>query len=300
VAETILGAEPAGPAPDWWHEWLELQHPRLLAYYSVGRSHTVAELAERARRAVEQHGSPADRAWFYFNWTIMAMRRDRYRISDSTLADARAALSEAEKTGDLSLVVNDQFLLGWVLVLRGEFDEAEEQLRAALALGDQIEYALVRTYALTWLTVLHRRRGQVDAAERYASRALAGAPASRIPEQTAMAQAGLAWVAWRKGNLAEAEKLGRAALDSWRQGQFVYAFHWTARWPLLAVALARDALPDALAHARAMLDPQQQLLPADMNVVLEQAMHANDNGQVEAARTHLQRAVALAQEQGFL
>ena len=34
--------------------------------------------------------------------------------------------SASQKTGDLSLVAQAQFLLGWVLVLRGELDEAEE------------------------------------------------------------------------------------------------------------------------------------------------------------------------------
>ena len=101
----------------------------------------------------------------------------------------------------------------------------------------------------------------MDETRHYALRALEVASTGGIPEQIAMAQANLAWVAWREGNLDETQKLGRAALDSWQRGQWVYAFHWTARFPLLAVALERDQVSDALEHARVMLDPQQQQLP---------------------------------------
>ena len=150
------------------------------------------------------------------------------------------------------------------------------------------------------MNVLYRERGQVAEAEANAARALEAATAARMLEQVAMTQANRAWIAWRKGDLAEAEAQGQAALDSWRRGQFVHAFHWTARWPLLAVALAQERVAEALDHARAMLDPQQQQLPEALEAALEQALQTGEAGKKEAARPHLQRAVELAQETGYL
>ncbi len=88
-------------------------------------------------------------------------------------------------------------------------------------------------------------------------------------EQVALAQANLAWVAWREGDMDEAQTLAQAALDSWQRSQLVHAFHWTGRWPLLAMALDADRLSEALDHARAMLDPMQQKLPRPMESALE-------------------------------
>ncbi len=115
-----------------------------------------------------------------------------------------------------------------------------------------------------------------------------------------MAQANLAWIAWRLGDIAEAEELGRAALDLWQRGQWVYAFHWTARLPLLAVALEKEAVPEALDHARALLDPQQQRLPQLLEAALEEAIQVEDDGQPEATRSRLQQSVELAKDLGFL
>jgi tetratricopeptide (TPR) repeat protein len=268
--------------------------------YALARWREMIELIDRIQPALEQYGKAADRAWFYGGRTVMAMRRDRYVISDAILADVRSGLDASQRSGDLPLIAQAHFILGWVLVLRGELHEAEEPLLAALTASTQIEYSLYQAWALTWLTVLYRRRGQVEETRRYARRGLEAASAGGIPEQEAMAQAGLAWVAWRRRELAEVERLGQAALDSWQRGQWVYAFHWTARLPLLAVALEREDVPEALDQARALLDPQQQQLPRSLEASLEEAIQADDEGHPEAARAHLERAIELAQELAFL
>ena len=300
LTEALLGAEPVEEDTAWWQAWLDIQIWRGSAYYTLGRWRELAECQERAWQAVERYGGPYERAWVYRGRTVIALRRDRYVISDDTLDDQRTSLSEIRKTGDLWFVAMDEYMLGWLLLLRGEYDEAEGHLRDALSLSERIEYPLVCAYALTWLNVLYRKRGHLAEAEANAARALEAGRAARMPEQVAMAQANRAWIAWRKGELAEVEAQGLAALDSWRRGQFVYAFHWTARWPLLAVALAQDRVPEALDHARAMLDPQQQQLPEALEAALEGALQAGEDGEPESARPHLHRTVALAQGMGYL
>jgi tetratricopeptide (TPR) repeat protein len=170
----------------------------------------------------------------------------------------------------------------------------------SLALSRQIEFSLYRAWSLTWLTVLYRRRGLVEETRSCARRGLEVATSGGIPEQEAMAQANLAWVAWREGDLAQAEELGQAAFDAWQRGQWVYAFQWTAHLPLLAVALQREQIAKALEHAGAMLDPLQQKLPDSLEAALEAAVQAGEAGQEAEANAHLHRAVQLALETRFL
>ncbi len=94
-AETCLGPEQPGPSADWWREWLALQYRRFQSIYALARWREMVELIERIRPAIDQHGAAADRGWFYTGRTVMAMRRDRYVISDATLADARTGWTEA-------------------------------------------------------------------------------------------------------------------------------------------------------------------------------------------------------------
>ncbi len=299
-AEASLGAEPPNPATAWWREWLDLQYNRNYSLYALARWREIVLSWERVQIVAEQHGTAADRFWLSSSRLIIELRRDRYLISDETMANIQAGVAFALETGDSALVAHARFSVGWFLVLRGELEGAEQPLQATVALCDQIEYPLYAAWALIWLTVLHRRRGQVDKTRRYAQRTLETASTGGIPEQVAMAQANLCWVAWRMREMGEAEELGRTALDLWQKCQWVYAFQWTARLPLLAMALERDQIPKALEHAQDMLDPQQQKLPEPFNAALEAAVQAGDNDQPEEARQYLERAVTVAQETGFL
>jgi hypothetical protein len=95
-----------------------------------------------------------------------------------------------------------------------------------------------------------------------------------------------AWLALRDGELERASELGEAALDEWaadpgRGGPAV--FQWSARFPLLAVELARRNPDAALEQARSLLDTRQQELPADLCELLRTAVDTGDHGVLERA-----------------
>jgi len=159
---------------------------------------------------------------------------------------------------------------------------------------------MLQSRCLTYLTIVSRKRGQVEETSRYASRALAVATSLHWPEYVAMARANQAWVAWRQGKLSEAQANARAALDGWKALQVDYPFHWTALWPLISIALAQDQLSAAIDDARVLLAPQQQSPPDALRTAIEAATQAWDSGRREAACAHLQQAAALAGEMGYL
>jgi len=123
------------------------------------------------------------------------------------------------------------------------------------------------------------------------------------PEQSGTAQANLAWVAWREGKVEEAQAKGAAALALWRLellSSIVYAFQWTALWPLVGSALELNRMSEAVSHVRALLAPSQQPLPDALTTLLAATIEAWDAGQPDSARAHLQQAAALAREKGYL
>jgi hypothetical protein len=140
----------------------------------------------------------------------------------------------------------------------------------------------------------------VKEATDYALRSLEAATAVQNPAYVGAAQANLAWVAWKKANLTEALEKGETALKPWQQSDTGFMFQWLALYPLISIALDQDRIPDAMEYARGLLEPAQQALPGPLQTAFEDAIEAWEAGEPKATRTHLSRAIELAQEMDYL
>lgn len=102
---------------------------------------------------------------------------------------------------------------------------------------------------------------------------------------TGLVRANAAWLAYRDGDDETARALAESALDDWysedRSGPTV--FQWTARFPLVGIELACSRVESAFDHARAMLDPSQQTLPAELHAFVARAVEEHDAAVLERA-----------------
>jgi hypothetical protein len=64
----------------------------------------------------------------------------------------------------------------------------------------------------------------------------------------------------------------------------------------MAVALEKNQLEQAVAHAGNLLAPEQQALPQAVTIYLQEAIQAWQDDQHEVARQNLEGTLALAQE----
>lgn len=303
LAETTLGPAPADSALAWWQEWVQLQLERMWLYYWLGQWREISELADQVRPTVEQHGTPSQRISFFLSLASMYSRRDRYAVSEETLAFCQTALAISLESENLSEIAWARFVLGFNQLWAGDLDGAEKQMQTALALAERTGDVVHQSRCLTYLTTLYRKRGQLDQARQYASRSLTSATVGQMLEYIGTAQANLAWLAWREGELSQAEAKGRAALASWHQlpaGHSSCAFQWTALWPLIGVALAHNRTSEASGYARALLEATQQCLPDALTKAVKNAVTAWEESESEAARAWLDQAIVLAQELGYL
>jgi DNA-binding SARP family transcriptional activator len=299
LAESVLGPKAVEPDPRWWQAWIEVRVDTMWLSYWMRRTDRMADLAYEARPAVEEYGTPVERARFFQVLVLMALQRERYRPSEETVANARASLAASQETHDLSIMPMTQFTLGLVCLCRDDLVLAEEALQAARLMAERIGDIAVETRCLTYLTVLHRQLGQVDEVRHYLVQSLEAATTAHIPLYVAAAKANLAWVAWREEDLSEAAANGEAALDLWQQMQ-PNPFWWLALWPLIGVALAREEVAAAMTYARTLLDPLQQRLPAEMEAALESGVDAWKHDRIDAAKRHLQQAANIAASLGYL
>jgi class 3 adenylate cyclase/tetratricopeptide (TPR) repeat protein len=300
-AETALGPEPAGAAPEWWQEWVAIQLTWTDVHYYRRDLGRMSELAERIQPVVQKHGKPHQRASFFGVLGQANNMRDRFIASDQTLAYSRAILEAAQESGSLARKARARFGLGFNLLWHGDLEGAKQNLQTALALSGRVGDRLLETQCLTYLAIVYRKSGQVARAREVAGQGLEAAAAMQNATYIAAARANLAWVAWREANLAGTLAHGRAALKLWQgPGLHGFPFKWLALYPLISASLAQDRLAEAIDHVRALLDPVQQALPEKLETVLEGALQAWNGGEPDAARAHLERAIDLAQDGGYL
>jgi tetratricopeptide (TPR) repeat protein len=245
---------------------------------------------------IERHGTPAQRASLFENLNRQLNRSNRYAPSDDALDNDRAALAALPALTSPEQRAPHQFTLGFNLLWHGDLAEAEATLRSALDLAEQTGDVSLQVRCLTYLGVVYRRQGRDAEVEPIARRGLDVAEAAGMLAYIGANQAGLAWVAWRRNDLPEAERLAQAALDAWRLQAMSYPFSWQALWPLIGVAVAQDRLADAVAYARQLCEPDQQVLPSELEALLTAAAGAWDAGRPDEARDFLNRALAMAHQ----
>ena len=148
---------------------------------------------------------------------------------------------------------------------------------------------------LAYLTMTYRRQGRPTETDIYARRGLAVAEAAGMLDYIGANRASLAWVAWQRGDLAEAEQLARAAMEVWRRFAMPYPFYWQALWPLIGVAAAQDRLAEAMTYVRQLCDTNQQILRSEIEDPLTAAVGAWEAGRPDDTRDLLRRALDLAQ-----
>jgi tetratricopeptide (TPR) repeat protein len=260
----------------------------------------VCQTVEEVGPVVEKHGTPVHWARYFMALIWRGLKRDDWKTSQDTLHLAHAMLAMCSEARNLFGIAWARYYLGLCLCHGDELAAARQELQSSLALGSQAGHTNLQGSCLKELSVVYRRLGMVDEARRQPRSDLCQCAVATVRLYLATATANRAWLAWHAGDLDEAEARGREALAIWESMSWVSEHHWMALWPLIAVALARDRVAEAVDYARPLLDETQERMPEAVERQVEQALAAWDGGEAELARERLERAVALAEEAGYL
>lgn len=299
-AEAVLGTQPAGDEGAWWGAWLEVQMERVWVLYWSARWRELEELVRSLQPVMESRGGGTNRMRFLWATCLLGLRRERYQVSDGMLADAREGYALCQSLGATRERIDWEFEIGFLHLWRRELDEAESHLKASLELAQRAGVVPFQTLGLTYLTAVQRFRGLEAQVAGYAQRSLEAAEEARMPDYVAAAYGNQAWLAWRSQDPAAAEKAAQEARTRWQTSPLVYPFQWMALWPLIAVALSDGREDSVWAGVESLLEPAQQRPPPELGDLLEAALSDRAMGHATAARRLLDRAMAVAQELGYL
>ena len=286
-------------------QWLELMIDGWASMHSwcLELDRALAVL-EEARPVLEAHGSPARKTAFYRFSTLQKLLRNRLRVDEEDLASLRAAIVAAEHSGedrDKDVGYSTDFL-GWALWLRGDLAAAAEVETRALNLAERIGETVLRDLALMTLTLIALRRHDTAAVRALLPRAIEATRevGTKFDARLAANLSVAAWLAWQDGRSDEVLRLAAEieSLDLTNVGSA--AMHrWTYLFPVVAVRLAAGATAEAVAAARRVIDPSQQLLPDDLTDVLSAACASWDEGDQPRAAQYLTEALDVARARAY-
>jgi DNA-binding SARP family transcriptional activator len=295
LALQALGdSSPSGQEADWQQEWLEIHLRQMSRLYFLDRADEMQSISDLIEAPLRQHGNLEQQADYYSLLGMLANRKNRFRVDGQGIGFASRALELAEKTGSPLKITSRRFSLGFNLLWSGSPREAIPILEQALAQAERLGSRYIQSQVLAYLSIAHRMRGETGRVRRLAPRSLELAENQQHLLYQGVALANLGWLAYRLGNLEEAERLSLAALERWRDG---YPMAWLADFPLAGVAYAAGNLPQARQRFQAMLSEKQQRLPAE----LEQALLKAAAPPAPDQETHSAgRALVTAHRLGYL
>jgi tetratricopeptide (TPR) repeat protein len=266
-------------------------------HYNTGALESLTDLITEFRPVIEQHGSPLQQGRFLHHVVRANYRRDRYVIREETLVASRGALAAVQASGQIHETALAQFGVGFTLLWRGSLTGAVAEMLQALKLLEQTGDAANQLMCLTYLAIAHRRLQDLQQVRQYADLSLPLATARQVHHYIGVAEANLAWLEWRAGELDIAMIRCQTALTHMGAE---YPFQWTALLILVAALLDRQQIEQAVGYAHALVDPAQQLLPDPIELLLTQAIHAWEQHDSVIAQQCLAEAVRHALTLGYL
>jgi tetratricopeptide (TPR) repeat protein len=230
----------------------------------------------------------------------MQYRRDRYVITNDLIVNLQETLTLSLETGDRFTIALSQFDLGFACLWVRDFEGAAEHLSKSLESLERSGDLIQQARCLTYLTSLYRMNGEPERALEFAFRSLEKATAAEMDEYIGSARANLAWLAWQQGDFEEAEGKARRALQLWEQTPLVYSFYWLALCSLIAVTIERNRIAEAIEFVRILLQDPQMRLHDELEVVLQDAIVAWENDDLDNAQLCLNKVIDLSAQLGYL
>jgi len=298
-ALSSLGQEPPGPADGWWQEWISIRLGQIWLAYWTGDIAGMEELIGILEPRVTEHGDALQRQRLWMSRSLLGYRRERFRLSDNTVAACDEALAASRQTDSLFDQAEACFGAGFCRLFADQSEAAAEFLTQTLQLAEKVGDLRIKGLALTYLVIAHRQNGDLEAVERTLPEARDAAAARGADEYTAVAIANESWLAWKSNDTEAAGRLAKEAVQIWSQKAPKYPLQWVAKLQLIAMSLEKADLATAVEFSRSLLPPPQALLRG-VSDALERAVARFDARDPALASEALGEAVALAVEEGYL
>jgi eukaryotic-like serine/threonine-protein kinase len=299
-ASRELGETGPDEGAEFVREWVEVQLGHFWSRYFARQTGPATQaIIAQMRETVERAAQPVQRSEYYVCAALDVLARSRYGPCPEAVEFTRRAVEVvAPDAAYLAQATLARFNLGFALVLwhREAQVEAMQHLEQTASDAERLGDVTLHARALTYLTIVHRRLGDVDATARVGERARATSEAARLAPYIGATLGCLGWVQWKRGDRAEARRLLQEARSWWSSSGHDFPFRWVAILPSLALELEQRGLASVRAGIIELLQPNQQDLPRELADELTRASCADDDQALSAA---VMNALTAAEKLGY-
>ena len=286
--------------------WLELMvDARALWHLHLKQAEPAQAVLSAAYRVLEARGAASLWPIYYRHLAWQRALASHWRIDDEVIAMARKAVAAATSGGDDPDIYGEKgrgaiawatLYLGWFLLMRGDLEEAEDNLQRSLVIAEGSGDILLLAGDLYCLEVVGLRRHDHETVRRIAPEAEAAALLVGLPEMASVAKGCRAWLAWQDEDLESVLKLADEAAAHLQRPPvgLLSIWKWTYLWPVIAVHLHNKQVGKAVEAGNQMLEPPQQRLPDELEATLKSARTAWASKEVGTAKDLLYYALELA------
>ena len=299
-AVTLLESQPNESNPEWWEEWIATQVERITVYYWLNQTQEMQDLSIIVKPFLERYATVPQRRLFAVHLGLMELRRGRFTIPESALTELYENLPDSNDWGYNLGDVYSRFSIGFLHLWHGDLDEAEKYLQQSLADSEHLGDVTTVSRAFAYLTLVRRKKEQVDEVRHYAELTLETALVGKMIEYIGSAYGHLAWAALRDGEIAKAQSLAEQGLQTMLPVPISKVIIWITLWPLIAAEIANGQINAAVEHVRVLVGPTQQPQPEDVKTELDTALQQWEGGDTEAAGQHLLQASQIARKYGYV
>jgi tetratricopeptide (TPR) repeat protein len=217
-------------------------------------------------------------------------------VPDETLAVCKKALAAGEETGNLKIIFNGQFQIGFAHLWREELDDARIFFEQALSTADQLGASGSRLMALMYLAITARMGGDAEQLRELAPICLELAGSEQNRGYLAIAYGHLAWLAWHDGDISEAHRLAETGEEVMYPS---YPLIYLHQLLLLGTLIENGNTARAVEVVRKLLSGRRKRLPDAITDPLIETVDQWDAVHPAAAERLLRQAIRAAQDTGY-
>lgn len=260
AAIKLLGMPDPEASIEWWQAWIELQLSRTWSLYWLNNVVEMEATLKDIQEKTEKVGTARQQSLWQGRWILFLIRSQRFVLSEEQIIYAEKALELSHQIQDFALITYHTSLLGMGYYLMRKLQKAEEQLLQAVELAQKLGNAQIEVVSYQFLNLVGIASNNTELVARFTP-LMEEKAALQLPFYLFAARGFAAWVAWKKGNLQEAEKL---AIDALRLHNGVPVPNSTILWTLVAIMSHQKRYSEAVGQLQAILLPYQYQVPAPL------------------------------------
>ena len=289
--------------------WLRIMLSKFWIKYWKSDIPAMEEIIEQITPILSKSQEPELITRYYLSCTLLGFRRTNYAMDEYTVQAAQNALRLAQQGHLIEQRIMANCVNGLIClfstpegenhqaILKRQLQDAEAYLESAQELAMRCGAVFQATMTLSYLGLVARRLGDMEATTRHTDKLLQRAGDGMLGMWAGLGHANRAWMALRQNNRDAVLDHVECADAIWSKMPVRYAFLWSAYLPKLTIELGRNLPWEDTVEA--MIGAKVHRLPDLIRNHLVSACELKDSSS-DDAKEHLWDAVDAARSLRFI